>query len=115
MILNLSSVIKTGLSTQNTAGVDTALKITFQMLRPPVDRERKRQYVKELKAQKWKVTYDLGTETPVNVVPRDIEPDLEFKEEEEGIEDDVLVGADGELISTEIPGNVLMNLWVDLY
>jgi hypothetical protein len=115
MILNLSSVIETGLSTQNTAGVDTALKIAFQMLRPPADRERKRQYVKELKAQKWKVTYDLGTETPVNVVPRDIEPDLEFEEEEEGIEDDVLVGADGELISTEMPGNVLMKLWVDLY
>ena len=38
-----------------------------------------------------------------NVVPDDIEPDLEFEDVLESIADDVLVGADGKLICTEEP------------
>ena len=94
---------------------DGALGNALEVLRPGVERKRFRAYVKELKAQKWKVTYNISSMPPVpaSVIPANTDPPLEVIEEHlEEVTDETEVDANGDLVrqetSAEEPGHVLV-------
>ncbi|KAJ9602454.1 hypothetical protein H2200_012996 [Cladophialophora chaetospira] len=109
---NLQSVVEAAKTVSQRGqgqGVDAGIEAAFETLRPPVTRDRRRRWVKELRAQKWKVIYKVGPDNAANILMPDNEPELLYEELEEVINDDFQISTDGELVVDDTIEEMLLD------